>query len=253
MAVNPRRASSSRRATTTKTAAPRKAAPKKTTPVKKAVPQPLEVDELEGSAVSVEENIDSQVEPDEVDEDLTEEEAEDFEDEEEEDDDEYEEEEDEESISEDTQRAIAEEMEKEPESEPVKMRRLTIAEIRAVNDITEEEFPVEEWGGTVLLRSPKARQIIDMVKSSGQGAMSIENGKAKSDDIDFDVMMSDLIKMTVVDPPIDDEGYEILMEKSAGPVMEIFSKIQEIAKLDRISGGKKIDAVKEEEKQFRKG
>jgi hypothetical protein len=224
-------------------------------------PKPVvdEVDEeLENSAVSVEEAPEpeevEEVETEETDDDLDED-GEDAEEYEEEDDEEDEEEdEDEDPISEETQAALAEAMEKGSETPPVEIRYMTLAEIKMAKDITEEPYYVEDWDGWVLIRSPKARQIMDMVKGSGQGALTLENGRPATDDIDFDVMMKDLIKMSLVNPVIDDEGYEALMEKAAGPVMEIFGKIREVAKLDRISSsGKKIDAVKEEEKSFRKG
>ncbi|GAA2554931.1 hypothetical protein GCM10010423_65130 [Streptomyces levis] len=227
-----------------------------------------EVDELQGSAVSVEEEPEEDVETVETDEDLNAEEAEEYEDEEEDeeeeeedededyDEDEDEEEEDEEDqpeLSSEAKEAIAAEMDKSPEPEPVKFKRLTIMDIQRAQDITEEEHYVEEWEGTVLLRSPSARKIINMIKDSGQGSMRIENGQASTDEVDFDVMLEELVKMSVVDPVIDEEAYQMILDKSAGALFSIFGKVREIAKLDRISGGKKVDAVKEEEKRFRKG
>lgn len=226
-----------------------------------------EVDELEGSAVSVEEAEpeEEEVETTEVEEDLDEDEAEEYEDDEEdededaedeydEDDEEDEEDEDEDPISEKTHAAVREQMESTPEVEPVKIRRLTIAEIRMANDITEEPYYVEEWEGEVLLRSPSARKLIGMIKDSGQGKLTVDNGQASTDEVDFDVMLEELVKMSVVDPVIDEEAYQMILDKSAGALFGIFGEIRKIAKLDRLGNdGKKVDAVKEEEKRFRKG
>jgi len=245
------------RTTKKATASPRRAArtTTKTTAKKVVAPRKVElVEEEETSAVSVEEveETPEDVETEETDEDLEDEETEEYEDEYEEAD---EDDEDEESISPETVKALAAEMEKEVEVEPVKIRRLTIADIKDAEDITEEPFFVEEWDGEVLLRSPSARKLIRMIKESGQGQLSVDgSGQAQTSDVDFDVMLGELIKMAVIDPPIDDAAYEVILDKSAGAVFGIFGQIQKIAKLDRISSsGKKIDAVKEEEKNFRKG
>jgi len=245
-APSPRRAASTRRGGTVA---------KKVAPQRK--PEPIEeVEELETSAVSVEtvEDTPEEVETEEV-EDLDEDEAEEYEDEYDEDDEEEDEEEGDDSISEDTKAAIAAEMEKDVEPEPVQIRRLTLLDIERAKDITEEPFFVEEWEGEILLRSPSARKLIAMIKDSGQGQLSIDSsGKASTSDVEFDVMLRELVMMSVVDPVIDEAAYEMILDKSGGALFGIFGKIREIAKLDRIgSNGKKIDAVKEEEKTFRKG
>lgn len=101
--------------------------------------------------------------------------------------------------------------------------RLTREAITDVQDVTEYEHYVPEWGGTVLLRSVSQRKMNEIM---AQTDAAEERGEHT-----FGMMMRLVLKSGVVDPEVDDEFFELLLDKSASAVTGIFESIMDNSNL----------------------
>lgn len=114
------------------------------------------------------------------------------------------------------------------------MAILTKQQIKDVEDITQEEISVPEWGGEVVIRSISKRQMRDMKKR-------IRN---KDGEVDEDELEKEIFLSGVVDPQFDREDYEWLLDKSMSAMNNVTQAILGASKEDE-------GAVKDAEKQFR--
>lgn len=112
---------------------------------------------------------------------------------------------------------------------------LSLAEIEEVSDITEKEVPIEEWGGSVIVRSISYRGMRDITKA-------VANGEDE-EDIDSDELQKWILIKGMVEPQIDEAAYERLIDKSSSAVMKILTAITGSTKLGEA-------AVVEAEKKF---
>lgn len=114
---------------------------------------------------------------------------------------------------------------------------LNIQQIMEAKDITESEVEVEEWGGSVVVRSISHRDMRAIkIMVAGKGAVDADD--VNEDDIEKWVLIKGL-----VDPTITEEEYEHLANKSFSAIQKILSAI-----LGKSKTGDK--AVTEAEKQF---
>lgn len=131
-------------------------------------------------------------------------------------------------------------------------KRLTNSDIMAVQDRTQEDFFVSEWGGTVEIRSLGARMIgmfLGDGADGGEGMEITEDGGMK---VSFKSMQQQVIQAGVIDPVVTDDMYQVWMEKGVAPVMKVFSRIMEISNLKGVGKDKSSIAVEEEKAKFRK-
>jgi hypothetical protein len=113
---------------------------------------------------------------------------------------------------------------------------LSLNEILAVEDVTERTVPVPQWGGSVVVRSITKRQMKEIKEQSRDN-----DGELQEDLVEKAIFMHGLIN-----PEVDEAGYEKLLDKSAAAVDTITKAILESSKLTE-------DSVKKSEKQFRNG
>lgn len=113
-------------------------------------------------------------------------------------------------------------------------KMLTLADIQAVQDVSEEDVFIAEWNGYVTVRSITKRR------------MNVIKANARSEDGDVD--QAEVEKWVLIEglanPQITEDDYEVFLEKNAKPVEEILGKIMSSSKTDK-------KALKEAEKQFR--
>ena len=122
---------------------------------------------------------------------------------------------------------------------------LTIEMIRDAKDRTTQWLPVPEWGGKMQIKSLSAKAMFDMMGDDNAGIT--ESGFTM--DLSMVSMQKAIITSGVVQPVITDAAFEILMEKSTGPVMNLLQSIMRISKLAKGESGK--DPVEEEVATFR--
>lgn len=122
---------------------------------------------------------------------------------------------------------------------------LTIELIRDAQDRTTKWIPVKEWGGKMQIRSLSAQAMFDMMGDDNAGIT--ESGFTM--DLSMVSMQKAIITNGVVQPVITDAGFEILMQKSTAPVMNLLQSIMRISKLGKGESGK--DPVEEEVTTFR--
>ena len=137
--------------------------------------------------------------------------------------------------------AAAEDEDDDLENMPV----LTIEQIRDAKDRTTQWLPVKEWGGKMQIKSLSAKAMFDMMGDDNAGIT--ESGFTM--DLSMVSMQKAIIQNGVVQPVITDAGFEILMEKSTGPVMHVLQSIMRISKLGKGEDGK--DPVEQEVTTFR--
>lgn len=99
--------------------------------------------------------------------------------------------------------------------------------IQKVNDLPTEEVRVEEWGGSVLIKSMTGKERDDFE------ATIQKKSKGKGDDIDIRGLKVLLLSYAIVDEEgktifNDKEGREILNSKSAKAINTVFERVQEM-------------------------
>lgn len=115
------------------------------------------------------------------------------------------------------------------------MAILSFAEIMEADDITEQELPIPEWGGSVVVRSLSHRT---MQKIRNEVSEKAGDGEPDEGEIEKWILIKGLVQ-----PQITEEEYEHLMDKSYSAVMKIQTAILGRSKT-------KETAAKEEEKNF---
>lgn len=115
------------------------------------------------------------------------------------------------------------------------MAILSMNEIMAADDITEQEVPIPEWGGSVVVRSISHRVMRDI-----RSDVAKRYGEEEPPDDEIDKW---IIIKGMVNPTVSEEDYEHLVEKSYSAIMKIQKAI-----LGNSNGNK--ESVKEEEKNF---
>jgi hypothetical protein len=116
---------------------------------------------------------------------------------------------------------------------------LSFENIMEAEDITEKTVPVPEWGGDVRVKSISYRRM-------GKLKASVAESQNKSPDEvkDNDVEMEKAILVAgMVEPEVDEEKADALMDKNAKAVMTVISAIMGSSKNTE-------KAITEEEKQF---
>lgn len=119
------------------------------------------------------------------------------------------------------------------------MAILSVAEIMQVQDITEQEVPVPQWGGSVIVRSISHREMREIKKKIA--ASTGEDGEVNEDDVEKYVLLKGMIN-----PTISEEEYEHLLEKSTQAITTILTAILSTSKTSP-------EAVKQEERTFPAG
>lgn len=147
-----------------------------------------------------------------------------------------------------TMMETVEAMSEEIEEIKVKVRRLTIEEINTANDREEKELTIPEWNnGAILIRGLSAERILSMMGDdnsvTGEGEMEMS--------LSFSSIGEQVIKAGIVDPVVTDAGYQIIINKSAGPVIRIFQEIMKISNLRGTTEDGKPQAVVDEVNKFR--
>lgn len=114
------------------------------------------------------------------------------------------------------------------------LKILSLDEILAAEDVTERIVPVPQWGGSVKVRSITKRQ------------MRVIKEEAKDDEgnLSEDLVEQAIFCHGLIDPPVDAEAYEKLLDKSADAVDTITKAILRDSNLED-------DSVKKAEKKFR--
>jgi hypothetical protein len=116
-----------------------------------------------------------------------------------------------------------------------RMARLTKQAIFDVEDITEKEVSVPEWGGEVLIRSLSYREMGKIKKN-----LADENGE-----VDDALVEKRIFVNGCIDPEFTEEEYDdYILSKNASAVMTILNAIMGASKTEE-------NSVKETERQFR--
>jgi hypothetical protein len=114
-------------------------------------------------------------------------------------------------------------------TEIAQTRRLTVSDILAASDITEEEVEVPEWGGSVRIRGfTKVRQ-----QELRRMATDPRNGKIDGEKLEMQIFI-----YGVIDPKFEPVQQTELKEKSAGALDRVLKRILAIS-------GMSEDAVEE--------
>ena len=96
------------------------------------------------------------------------------------------------------------------------MKRLSIDDIEKLPSVPEEEFEIEEWGFSILIRGINK-------------GMQVELGKLLKDgDTDGFDYQKELLKVCIIEPELDDETIEELYTKDAKVIDTIFEKINQL-------------------------
>ena len=96
------------------------------------------------------------------------------------------------------------------------MKRLSVNDIKNLPSVPEEEFEIEEWGFSILIRGINK-------------GMQVELGKLlKNGDTDGFDYQKELLKVCIIEPELDDETIEELYTKDAKVIDTIFEKINQL-------------------------
>lgn len=117
---------------------------------------------------------------------------------------------------------------------------LSVTEIMDAEDITEKTVPVEEWGGSVVVKSISYRQM-RAIKDKVADKDNVSTDDISTEDVEKFIFIKGMVK-----PEISEEEYEHLLDKSYSAMTTILTEI-----LGTSNTGDK--AVKEEEKSFPDG
>jgi len=96
------------------------------------------------------------------------------------------------------------------------MKRLSADDIKNLPSVPEEEFEIEEWGFSVLIRGINKGMQVHLGKLLNQ------------DDADAFDYQRELLKVCVIEPELDDELIDQLYEKDSKVIDKIFLKINEL-------------------------
>ena len=96
------------------------------------------------------------------------------------------------------------------------MKRLSADDIKNLPSVPEEEYEIEEWGFSIILRGINK-------------GMQVQLGKLlNNDDADAFDYQKELLKVCVIEPELDDELIDQLYEKDSKVIDKIFMKINEL-------------------------
>lgn len=110
--------------------------------------------------------------------------------------------------------------------EPKTLRRLTVGDILAADDITTEEVEVPEWGGTVTIQGfTKARQ-----QQLRKMATDPRTGQLDNEKLEMQIFI-----YGVIDPKFEPVQATELKEKSAGALDTVITRILAISGMTRES------------------
>lgn len=104
------------------------------------------------------------------------------------------------------------------------MALLSFDQIAESEDVTEEDITIPEWGGEVRVRSLTRRQMKDITKAA-------QRRVGKRIDWQADVFEKGVFFYGLVHPQIDEEKYEVLLNKNQGPMQKIMDAILRISKM----------------------
>lgn len=96
------------------------------------------------------------------------------------------------------------------------MKRLTAQDINKLPSVPEEEYEIEEWGFSILVKGINKAMQVQLGK-----LLDEENKDA------FDYQ-KELLKVCVIEPELTDEIIDELYEKDATVIDKIFLKINEL-------------------------
>lgn len=96
------------------------------------------------------------------------------------------------------------------------MKRLSADDIKNLPSVPEEEYEIEEWGFSIILRGINK-------------GMQVQLGKLlNNEDADAFDYQKELLKVCVIEPELDDELIDQLYEKDSKVIDKIFMKINEL-------------------------
>lgn len=95
-------------------------------------------------------------------------------------------------------------------------RVLSLEEIMAVDDITEKQVEIPEWGGSVIVKSISHRDMRAISKSAGGD----EDEEISEEEIEKWVFIKGMVQ-----PQVDEAAYEKLIDKSTGAISKILTEI----------------------------
>lgn len=116
-------------------------------------------------------------------------------------------------------------------------RDLDFDEIIGATDLDEEKIYIEQWKGNVYIRSITKREFDHMRRVS----RSPKNKTRANDVLERELLMAGLVKPMI--PSV--EKYEMLMNRSAGPMVQILNAIYRKSGLEK-------EAERERERRFPK-
>jgi len=117
------------------------------------------------------------------------------------------------------------------------VRIITLKDILAAADVSEQTVEVPEWGGAVVVRSLTKRDM-DIIRK--QATVKDQFGE---DTVDTDLVEKFSFVAGMVDPRVSEEEYEIFKDKS-------FLVVGRIQQAILGASGEVKEAVKKEERQF---
>lgn len=121
--------------------------------------------------------------------------------------------------------------EDEPEDEePENKKLLTFEEIVEVDDTSEETVYVKEWGGFVVIKGITKSEF-DYLRRQ---ARSKANRGRSNQVIEREILMAGMVQ-----PRLTVERYNILMEKSAGAILRLTSKVMDKSGLSDLAEDKR--------------
>lgn len=103
-------------------------------------------------------------------------------------------------------------------------RVLDLEEIFAVTDGDEEEIYIPEWKGKVVIKSVSKREF-DFMRRAARA----KSARGRTNEI----LERELTIAGLVKPPLNQQSYERLLEKEAGPMLHILNEIYRKSGLER--------------------
>lgn len=104
------------------------------------------------------------------------------------------------------------------------MALLSFEQIAAVEDVEEEIVPVPEWGGEVKVRGLTRREVKDITRLSTKT-------KGRNTSIDSSIFEKGIVFFGLVHPQIDENQYEVLLNKNAGGLQKVVDAIMRLSKM----------------------
>lgn len=97
---------------------------------------------------------------------------------------------------------------------------LTWEELESVDDTAEEKFYVEEWGGSVKIKGISMEELNHVRRRSGTKQVRLSGTRS-------DVINREILIAGMVQPAVNANNYQILLQKSAGAIVRITDRILE--------------------------